>query len=65
MEYKTRHDWVDHWELCKKFQFDHSNKCYVPKLESIQENKTRKILRDFDILTDYQILERRPDLVKK
>ena len=28
-EYKTRHDWVDNvidWELCKKFQFDHTNK---------------------------------------
>ena len=28
--YKTRHDWVVkviHWELCKKFKFDHMNKC--------------------------------------
>ena len=28
-EYKTRHDWVGnliHWELCKKFKFDHANK---------------------------------------
>ena len=28
-EYKTRHDWVGnviHWEICKKFIFDHTNK---------------------------------------
>ena len=28
--YKTRHEWVEgkviHWELCKKFKFDHMNK---------------------------------------
>ena len=27
-EYKTRHDWagkVIHWEMCKKFKFDHTN----------------------------------------
>ena len=27
-EYKTGHDWVGmviHWELCKKFKFDHTN----------------------------------------
>ena len=27
--YKTKHDWagkVIHWELCKKFTFDHTNK---------------------------------------
>ena len=28
-EYKTRHNWVGkviHWEMCKKFKFDHRNK---------------------------------------
>ena len=28
IEYKTRHDWVGnviHWEMCKKFKFDHTN----------------------------------------
>ena len=28
-EYKARHDWVSkviHWEMCKKFKFDHTNK---------------------------------------
>ena len=31
-EYKTRHDWVSkviHWEMCKKFKFDHNNKWYM------------------------------------
>ena len=30
-EYKSRHDWVGkviHWEMCKKFKFDHTNKWY-------------------------------------
>ena len=33
------------------------------KPESIQENETHKILRDFEIETDHRILARRPDLV--
>ena len=36
-EYKTRHDWVNkviHWEMCKKFKFDHTNKWYVHNSES-------------------------------
>ena len=31
-EYKSRHDWVGkviHWEMCKKFKFDHTNKWYM------------------------------------
>ena len=31
-EYTTRHDWVGkviHWEMCKKFKFDHTHKCYM------------------------------------
>ena len=31
-EYKTRHDCVGkliHWEMCKKFRFDHTNKWYM------------------------------------
>ena len=31
-EYKARHDWVGkviHWEMCKKFKFDHTNKWYM------------------------------------
>ena len=31
-EHKTRHDWVGkvvHWEMCKKLEFDHTNKWYM------------------------------------
>ena len=31
-EYKVRHDWVGkvvHWEMCRKCQFDHTNKWYM------------------------------------
>ena len=40
-EYKTRHDWVGkimHWKLCKKFKFDHTNKCYLHNPTSVLEN---------------------------
>ena len=40
-EYKTRHDWVGnviHWELCKKFEFDHTNKWYMHNPESALKN---------------------------
>ena len=53
--YKTRHDWVGkviNWELCKKLKFDHTNKCYMHKQETVLENETNKILRDFEIQTD-------------
>ena len=42
-EYKTRHDWVGkviHWDLCKKFQFDHTNKWYMRNPTSVQKNDT-------------------------
>ena len=65
-EYTTRYDWVGKvipWELCKKFKFDHTNKCYMYNLKSALENKTHKILWDFEIQTDYLISARLPDLV--
>ena len=65
-EYKTRHDWVGkviHWELCKKLKFDHATYWYMHKPESVQENETYKLLWDFEIPTDNQILARRPDIV--
>ena len=46
-EYKARHDWVGkgiHWELCKKFKFDHANKWYTHNPEPVQENDTHKLL---------------------
>ena len=65
-EYKTWHDWVGkvtHWELCKKFKFDHTNKWYVYNLKSVLENETHEILWDFEIQTNHWILARQPDLV--
>ena len=40
-EYKTRHDCVGkgiHREMCKKFKFDHTNKCYMHNPVSVREN---------------------------
>ena len=52
-----------HWELCKKFKFDHTNKWYIHNPTSILENETQKLLWDFDIQMDYRISARRPDLI--
>ena len=55
-EYKTRHIQVGkviHWELNKKFRFDHSNKQYMHHPKSILENEMHKVLWDFEIQTDY------------
>ena len=65
-EYKTRHDWVGkviHWELCKKFKFDHTNKWYMHNPASVLENDTHKLLWDFDIQMDHLISARRPDVI--
>ena len=37
-DYKTRHDWVGkaiHWESCKKFKFDYTNKWYMHNPTSV------------------------------
>ena len=47
-EYKTRHNLerkVIHWELCKKFKIDHTNKWYM---------HNHKLLWDFDKQTYHQ-----------
>ena len=47
-----RHDWlgkVIHWEWCKKFGFDHTNKWYMDNPESVLENEMHKILYDFEL----------------
>ena len=65
-KYKARHDWVGkviHWEMCKKFKFDHANKWYMHNPEHVLENDTHKLLWDFDIQTDHLISARRPDLI--
>ena len=65
-EHKARHDWVGkviHWEMCKKFQFDHTNKWYMHNPAPVLENDTHKLLWDFNIQTDQLIQVRRPDLI--
>ena len=63
-EYKARHDWVViHWELCKNFKFDHTNKWYMHNPESVLENETRKLVWDFEIQPDHLISARRLDLI--
>ena len=64
-EYKTRHSWVGkviHWEMCKKFKFDHTNKWYMHNPAAVLENDTYKLLWDFGIKTDHLISARTPDL---
>ena len=64
--YKTRHDWVGkviHWEMCKKFKFDHTNKWYGHNSAPVLENEMHKLLWDFDIQTDPLISARRPDRI--
>ena len=66
MENKTRHDWVGqgiHWEMCRKFQFDHTNKWYIHNPAPALENNSHKLLWDFNIQTDHLIPARRPDLI--
>ena len=55
---KARHDWVGkviHWEMCRKFQFDPTNKWYM--------HNPHKLLWNFNIQTDHLIPARRPDLI--
>ena len=51
-EYKARHDWVGkviHWEMCMKFQFDHTNKWYMHNPANVLENYSHKLIGDFNI----------------
>ena len=46
-EYKSRHDWVSkmiHWDMCKKFQLDRTNKWYMHNPAPVLENDTHKLL---------------------
>ena len=61
-EYKARHDWagkVIHWEMCRKFQFDHTNKWYMQNLAPVLESDSHKLLWDLNIQTDHLIPVRR------
>ena len=49
---KAKHEWVGkaiHWEMCKKFKFDHTNKWYMHNPAPVLENDTYKHLWDFNI----------------
>ena len=65
-EYKARPNWlgkVIHWEMCRKFQFDHTNKWYMHNPAPVLENDSHKLLWDFNIQTDHLIPARRPNLI--
>ena len=65
-EYKNRHDWVGrriHWDICRTFGVNVSEKWYNHEPESVVENDTCKVLWDFAIQTDHVIEARRPDLI--
>ena len=65
-EYKARHDWVGnviHWEMSKKFKFDHIIKWHMHNPTPVLENDTHKLLWDFDLHTDHLIAAKRPDLM--
>ena len=65
-EYKARHDWVGRvisWEICRKFEFDHTNKLYMNNPAPVLENDSHKLLWDFSIHTAHLIPVRRPDLI--
>ena len=69
-EYRTRHEWVGeviHWELCKKFKSDYTNKWYMHNTGSVLENEIHKILCDFVIQRNHLILAKWPKqvIVKK
>ena len=52
-----------HWEMSKKFRFDHTNKWYMHNPAPALENDTHKLLWDFDVDTDHLISARRPNLI--
>ena len=49
--------------MCKKFEFEHSNKWYMHNPASVLEKDTHKLLWDFDIHTDHLISARRVDFI--
>ena len=54
---------IIHWEMCRKFQFDHTNKWYMYNPAPVLGNDSHKLLWDFNIQTDHLIPTRRPDLI--
>ena len=54
---------VIHLELCKQLKFEHTNKWYMNKQESVLKNEIHKIIWDLDILTDDPIPSRIKELM--
>ena len=54
-----------HLELYMRLKLNNVNKWYMDKPESVLENETHKILRDFEMQTDHQNPARRPNFHKK
>ena len=52
-----------HWEMCKKFRFDHANKWYVHNPAPVLDNDTLNLLWNIDIQTDHLNSARRTDLI--
>ena len=65
-EYKTRHNWVSKviHQMCKKIEFDQTDKWYMNNPASVLENDTYKLRWDFDIKTDHLISARKPNLIE-
>ena len=67
-DYKKRHDWVGrriHWEVCRKYNIDVSEKWYNHEPVSVLDNGQCTLLWDFTIQTDNEIKARRPDMIIK
>ena len=65
LAHNTRHGWVGkviHWEMCKKFKFDPTNKWYIHNPAHVLEKDTHKRLWDSDI---HLISARIPDIKQK
>ena len=65
-EYRRRHDnvgCIEYWELCGKCGLERSEKSYKHKLKAVLENAKVKLLWDFSIHCDEDIIARRPDLI--
>ena len=54
---------VIHWEMCKKFKFDHTNKWYMHNPVPVLENDTHELQWDFNIQMDHLIPTKRPGLI--
>ena len=66
-EYKIwQHDPISkiiHWELCKKFDIEASDKWYTHTPEKVIETEACKILWDFSIQTDHKLEHNKPDIL--